>query len=614
MNIKKHIVLRVGFVVGLGMISSLCTLYRLLYIQFEEGEKWKHLATRSTQRTINIGATRGDILAQDEQILATSLPHYQIVMDPSIPAPNFLKENINPFTQKLSRYFSARSPEFYKKQIWEARKEHKKYLILRKKSITHQQKKDISRWNFVKEGRLKSGIFFEKMEKRFLPHRFMAYRTIGHVDWKHQGVVGIENSFNQELSGMSTKMFAEPSNGTWYPVQQESKIIHKKGNDVITTLDVGIQEIVEEELLNALMKHRATRGIAIVMEVQTGKIRAIANLSQDPSGKYAERYNYAVGEEGSVEPGSTFKTISMLTLLEKTDVALSDTVNTGVGEWTFYTETMRDARKGGFGVITVQEVFEHSSNIGMAKLITHYFRDRPQEFTDYLKYLRVNEILDFQIRGEAKPSLIEPQDSLWSGTSLPWLAHGYEVKTTPLQLLNFYNAIANEGKMMKPYLVQEIRNKEKRRTKIFQPQVLIPKIASQETLKQIQKLLEGVVKRGTARPIQGSSYGIAGKTGTAKKYESGKYVDQYYTSFLGYFPIHKPKYTAAIIVDEPKGELIHGGDVAAPVFRKIADRIFLLDPELHQNFLTEKKAIEPEEDKIYPVIKAGNIQPILKIS
>ncbi len=331
----------------------------------------------------------------------------------------------------------------------------------------------------------------------------------------------------------------------------------------------------------------------------TGEIKAIANLGRVDSLRYVEKYNYIVGSEGLTEPGSTLKLASMMALFEGTSVKPTDSVETGNGKYKFYESTMTDVKYGGYGTITVQEAFEKSSNIGISKLVNQHFGTDPQKFINYLYDYGLGTALKFQIKGAAHPYIKDRSDPTWSGTTLPWMSIGYELKVSPLNILTFYNAVANDGKMIEPMLVKKIL-RGNNLVKEFQPRVLSQKICSDKTLKYVQDMLEGVVERGTAKGIRDDDYKIAGKTGTAQKLVNKEYSQTYYSSFVGYFPADKPKYTCIVVIDNPKGVNQYGGEVAAPVFKEIADKIYVRDFEIHEP-IPQVKA----DSTIFPVIRSG---------
>lgn len=386
------------------------------------------------------------------------------------------------------------------------------------------------------------------------------------------------------------------------PVNVASDVKPRNGYDVFTTIDINLQDVAQNSLLRQLERFEAAYGTVVLMEVKTGEIKAMSNLTRTESGSYVEDYNYAV--QGLNDPGSTFKLASMLALLEADKIELTDSVDTGDGTVKFYDRSMEDqsAWKGGYGKLTVQEVFEKSSNVGVSKLVDQYFGKNPQRYIDIIKSTGLGQPLDFQMMGEGIPYIKNTDDKSWSGTSLPWMSVGYETAITPLQTLAFYNAVANDGKMIQPIIVKSIR-KGNQIVEEFKAKTLDKKIASKATLEKLKIMLEGVVERGTAKNIKNDFYKIAGKTGTAQKLINGRYYKQrYYASFAGYFPADEPLYSCIVVIDDPKGWNSFGGDVSAPVFKEIADMIFALDLGLHDTFKEERLA----KEGTFPVIRAGN--------
>ncbi len=601
MSIKKDIVLRVRVAFILTFLVAGAIVFRIAKIQYVEGEEWRSLGQTLGMQVMNVKATRGNIYADDGSLLATSLPFYRLALDPYLPADGLYKNNIDSLSYLLAKYYKDLSPTQYKRKINEARKAGRRYLTINRKEIGYQEKKQMMQWPLLREGRLKGGVIFEKVEKRFLPFSHLGIRTIGRVDADDRGTVGLEYSFNQQLAGINGKgLYQKMAGGGWKPVYDGTEQRPVDGYDIVTSINVNLQDVTESALLNELKKHEADYGVAIVMEVATGEIKAISNLSRNSKGEYYERYNYAVGSQGSREPGSTFKLASMIALLEETDIKLSDSLDTGDGKLEFFDKTMRDHKPGGFGKLTVQEIFEKSSNIGVAKLTSHYFDNNPEKYINYLKKMNLHQPLDFQMVGEGKPYIKDPSDSTWSGVSLPWMSHGYELKMTPLQMLALYNAVANDGKMVKPKIVKGVM-KADRMMESYDTEVINDRIASKETLRKVKSMMEGVVERGTAKNINHSHYKIAGKTGTAKKVKNGRYVKEYYTSFAGYFPAEAPRYSCIVVIDNPKGYQIYGSDVSAPVFKEIADKIYSLELDMHEI----ESDVRIAKSGIFPYIKAG---------
>lgn len=601
MSIKRDIVLRVRIAFILTFLVAGAVVFRIAKIQYVEGEEWRSLGETLGIQAMNVKATRGNIYADDGSLLATSLPFYRLAIDPYLPSNGLYKNNIDSLCYLLSRYYGDLTPTQYKRKIDQARKDGRRYLTLNRQEIGYQDKKYMENWPLFREGRLKGGVLFEKVEKRFLPFSHLGIRTIGSVNSDDRGVVGLEYSFNKQLAGVNGKgLYQKMAGGGWKPIYDGTERRPVDGYDIQTTINVDLQDVTESALLDELQKHDADYGVAIVMEVKTGQIKAISNLSRNTDGDYYERYNYAVGSQGSREPGSTFKLASMIALLEETDIKLGDSIDTGDGSLEFFDKTMRDHSPEGFGKLTIQEVFEKSSNIGVAKLISHYFGNEPEKYINYLKRMNLHQPLDFQMVGEGKPYIKDPSDSTWSGVSLPWMSHGYELKMTPLQMLTLYNAVANNGKMVKPMIVKGVM-KADRMVEEFDTEIINDRIASKETLRKVKLMMEGVVERGTAKNINHSHYKIAGKTGTAKKVKNGRYVREYYTSFAGYFPAEAPRYSCIVVIDNPKGYQIYGSDVSAPVFKEIADKIYSLELDMHEIGTQERTYVTG----VFPYIKAG---------
>ena len=603
MNTRSSILLRVRVAYLLVVIVAGGIVYRIFTIQNIEGEKWKKKAESIALQYRNVKATRGNIYSDNGSLLATSLPFYKVAFDPSLVNEKTFNAKIDSLSYLLSSFYKDNSKDTYKRRINDARLSGRRYMVLNREEINYQAKKQMTEWPIFRKGRMKGGVIFEKVETRFRPFSYLGYRTIGTINEEtNRGVVGLEYSFNKQLMGRNgSALYQKISGGNWKPVFDGTEVKPQNGLDIVSTINVDLQDVAELALLKALYANDADYGCVIVMEVETGEIKAISNLSKNSKGEYWESYNYAVGSQGSREPGSTFKLASMIALFEDSRTGLLDTVDTGNGEFQFYDQTMKDHKPGGFGKLTVQEVFEKSSNIGTAKLIVNEFGDDPQRFINHLDNMGLTKPLGFQMVGEGKPFIKDPSDSTWSGVTLPWMSHGYELTMTPLHTLTLFNAVANEGRMIQPVIVKEVKAADKV-LETFETKTISRKICSDITLVKVREMLEGVVEKGTARNINNSYYKIAGKTGTAKQLVNGRYANKYYASFAGYFPAESPKYSAIVVIDNPKRYLIYGGsDVAAPVFKEIADKIYAIDMELNDPFV-EQKVVEG----VFPVVRAGN--------
>ncbi len=597
MNIKKSILIRVRLAFLAVVVFAVCVAAKVGHIQFVEGDKWVKMGNDISFDYKKVKATRGNIYSDNGSLLATSLPFYKVAMDPTLVKDDVFKEGIDSLSYLLSRYYKDRSATDYKRMIRDARETNKQYLVINRKQINYQVKKEMSSWPIFREGRLRGGVLFEKIDVRYRPFSHLSRRTIGFVNENGNGA-GLEYSFEKDLGGQDGEaLFQKIAGGAWKPVFDANNIKAVDGMDIQTTLDINLQDVAETALYDAMKGHDADEGTVVVMEVKTGEIKAISNLSRD-GGDYVEKFNHAIG--GSFEPGSTYKLVTMMALLEETGVKLNDMIETGNGEYTFYKHKVRDHDEGGYGTITVQQSFEVSSNIAMAKLADKHFGLKPQKFVDYADRLKLSKPLGLQITGESTPKIPRPKDKDWSGITLPWMAYGYGFEMSPMHTLVLYNAVANDGVMIKPILVKRVMKADET-IEEYETEVLNSKICSKNTLNQLRLLLEGVVDRGTASNLKNANYRIAGKTGTAVILENGRYTKKVVTSFVGYFPAHAPKYTAIVLIKNPRGIYQYGNSVAGPVFKRIADNIYSRDLQLHMAM--EKKAVL--EAGVFPTIRAG---------
>lgn len=569
-----------------------------------EGERWAAMGERITFDYKRVKATRGNIYSDNGSLLATSLPFYKIAFDATIPTDEVFKAGVDSLAYHLSRFFKDRSQKEYKRFLIDARETGKQYVVVNRRKVDYQEKKMMMKWPIFREGRLRGGAIFEKVDVRYMPFANLARRTVGFINENEHGA-GLEYSFNEQLAGQDGYAYYQKiAGGVWKPVFDANNIKAVNGLDLQTTLDINLQDVAETALHRAMLQHKADDGMVVVMEVKTGEIKAISNLSSDGNGHYSEKLNFAAH---NFEPGSTFKLVTMMALLEDGRVRLTDTIDTGNGEVQFYNHKVRDYVQGGFGKITVQDAFEASSNVAMAALVDEHYGLKPGEFLAYLDKLHMTSKMGIQIAGEAEPKVVRPGEKGWSGISLPWMSYGYGFEVTPLHILALFNAVANDGVMIKPVIVEAIKRADSQQEQ-FETEILNKRICSRETLEKLRTLLEGVVERGTARSIRGTHYRIAGKTGTAQILENGRYTRKYVTSFVGYFPAHAPKYSAMVLIKNPRGWYQYGSNVAAPVFKEIADNIYARDIELHAPMTAEKIA-NPD---VLPFIRGGR-QPELTL-
>lgn len=604
MAVRDEIVLRSGIVYFIIALLAIAVLAMILVLQIVQHGKWSAMSEKYVYQTTEMPADRGDILAMDGRLLASSVPYYTIYMDTRSTGMSQAtwSKGINGLSAGLERLVGERSASEWKAVITRARERGDRYFLI-KRRVDFETLKQLKTLPIFREGQFKGGMVAQAENRRILPNSELAARTIGYLNLGTEGTeVGIEGSFEKDLAGRNGIVVKQRlTGGDWITVDDASSVKSWNGNDVITTIDIDLQDVASSALKNQLKKHNAHHGCAIVMEVATGDIRAIVNLEEGRDGDYHETYNYAIGE--STEPGSTFKLPALMAALEDGVIDTGDIVDTGTGSVKFYNKVIRDTREEGYGELTVSQVFELSSNVGTSKLIYEHYKDHPRDFVNRLYAMKLNEKLDIQLKGEGEPLIRYPGDKLWSGLSLPMMSHGYEVQLTPLQILTFYNAVANNGRMMRPRFVTAVmRNGQMIRH--FEPDVIINSIASRNTIRKARKMMEGVVERGTAINLKNANYKIAGKTGTAQiakgrsGYRSGVRIS-YQASFVGYFPADNPLYSCIIVVNAPSNGVYYGNLVAGSVFREISDKIYAT------NFYRDYRNAEILE-KTQSVPEAGN--------
>ena len=587
MDEKKDILRRVYLVYIFCCVFALAVVGRVCYIQFGQGEYWKAVALNFTVRELDIEAVRGNIFASDGSLLATSLPYYEVAIDPSANENSIseamYEDSVKMLSLELARLLPAKTSSEYFQMLITAKRKGLQYQLIAR-NVSHQQLQEIKKFPLFRLGRYKGGLIYVQTNKRERPFRMLASRTIGYIGDSGRGKVGLEGAYDSVLTGVSGKrLMRRIAGGVWMPLNNENEIEPQHGKDIVTTIDINIQDVAENALLNSLTEHNAKYGCVVLMEVQTGEIRAIANLTRQDSGIYLEDYNYAIADVR--EPGSTFKLASFLVAMDDGLLELNDEVDLNGGAYKYFGIVMQDSHDPKKDIVTAEEAFWESSNVGISRLICARYSKQPRKFTDGLHRLRFGEPLGLTIKGEGRSMIRNAGEKGWSGTSLPWISIGYESLITPMQTLTLYNAVANDGKMMKPMFVKEVREKGQV-THVYEPEVLNPAIAKPETIKQARKLLEGVVQNGTAKNMKNTVYQVAGKTGTAQVANDGKYKGDkltYQASFVGYFPADKPRYTCIVIVNAPSNDVYYGGLVAGPIFKQIADRVYATELDIHES-------------------------------
>lgn len=582
MEVKKDILWRVYLCfIGMGLFA-VAILVKVFFVQNVDGNYWRSMADSLHTRYVSLDADRGTIYSEEGRMLSTSIPYFDVRID--FAADNLrekngkvFKDNVDSLSIYLSRLFNDRTPEEYKQILREGFKSKDRYFLL-KRDIQFDQYQQLRTFPMFRLGKNKGGLIAETKNKRINPFKLLANRTIG-LSRENAQNIGLERTYDSYLKGVTGKrLMRRIAGGTYVPVEGYD-IEPENGRDIITTIDVNMQDIVETALMNMMVSNEAEHGTCILMEVKTGKIKAIANLGRQPDGSYFEDMNYAL-QVG--EPGSTFKLATVISVLDDKFATMNDMVNLHEGEWQVGRRTVFDSEPHpGQTNVTIKHAFELSSNVGMAKLAFQYYSKKPNEFVAHLKKLKLDKSTGIDLVGEGRPVIKSTASKTWSATSLPWMAFGYEVLVSPLQTCMLYNAVANNGKMMKPYLVNSIMEYGKP-VKEFEPTVVLDSICSKSTLRQVKQMLEGVVMNGTAKGLWTRYYKFAAKTGTALVANGNRgYSDKIYqSSFAGYFPANDPQFTCVVVIkNKAHAAKFYGAAVAGPVFREVADKLFAIAVE-----------------------------------
>ncbi len=606
LNVKNEVLIRVYSVAAVVLVMAVVILTRLFQLTVTDAHKWEAKADSLYVKLVDVPSQRGNILADDGSLLATSLPFFDIHFDAKaegLTPEIFNDQAVDSLAWLLSTYIDQSYTQGAYRQ-WldtlrsaDPRTRGIRYVPIAK-NLPYSKMMLIKTFPIFREGRHAGGFIAEQTSRRERPFKILAHRTIGYSQREGALPVGIEGSFNTILEGKRDdapkQLMLRVPGDIYIPINDLAEIEPASGDDVVTTLDINIQDAAESALLNACETHNADHGCAIVMEVKTGKIRAMANIGRAKSeGKtgYWETYNYAVGER--VEPGSMFKLATFMAMLEAGELDdFNEKIPVFAGKVKIYDEELVDAVPHGLDSMTIRQIFAQSSNVGTATLTMKYFKSNPAAFVKQLREFNLDMPTGIEIGGEENPIVKNPDDpkSEWSGTTLPWMSIGYELLLTPMQLLTFYNAVANDGRMVKPYLVQRTEHYGEI-MKEFRPYTIKRSIASKNTIRKAKELLREVVVSGTAHNINTDNYEIAGKTGTAQlnyhKFRASKGI-RHQAGFCGFFPADNPVYSCIVVISEPERGGYHGAEVAAPVFRQIADKCFAMKAELHKPVNAEK--------------------------
>lgn len=573
MNIKKGILNRVYFSMILVLVFGVLIIGKIVKLQFTEKEKWENISKEQSIRYKEVPALRGNIYSHNGSLLASSLPRFNAFWDSKAGGvtEELFQNKVDSLAFKLSLSFPKRSEAEWRSYLLEQQKKSNRYIKI-ENNIGFSKAKEIRQFPIFRLGKYKGGLILEEESKRKQPYGLLAARTIGFS--RPQIHVGVEGAYDSVLAGVQGKRLEEKLyGGVWRPLKDQNLVEPKDGLDVYTTLDIELQDVAESALYKTLLKNNAHHGCAVLIEVETGAVKAIANLERQKDGRYLETYNYAIGE--STDPGSTFKTLSFMALLEDGKINLDDSIDLEGGKTEYYDQTMIDASTPKSKYQSYRRCFELSSNVGTSKAVQKAYGNKPQNFIKHIQKAHLDQKLGFELKGESKPYVKQPGDRDWYGTTLPWMSIGYEILLNPLQIAAFYNAIANDGKMMKPYIISNIK-KAGKSIEDIKPTILEKRICSKETAAKLKELMEGVVERGTATNLKNLGLKVAGKTGTAQVALGSKGFSKtsHTASFAGYFPADNPKYTCYVVVNRPSNGIYYGSLVAGPVFREIADKVY----------------------------------------
>lgn len=578
----KNISYRIYFMAFVIFLLAIAIVVKLTNIQWVEGDYYRQLAKERTVRNFVIPANKGNLYSADGSLLATSIPSYKIRIDAMASTKEDFNTSLQPLCDSLSAMLGKPS-QYYKTELLRARSNKNRYYLLAR-GLSYSQYLRMKSFPLFNKGVYKGGFIAEQKTVREHPIGLVAERTIGYERVRPDGAMdgkGIEWAFKDYLNGKDGKrLMQKMAKGQWKPIRDENEVEPQDGYDVISTIDVYIQDIAHHALLKQLEYYEAEHGSVVVMETKTGEVKAISNLGRDENGGYTETVNYAVAE--SHEPGSTFKLVDLIALFEDKLADTNTVFDSHGGEITYFNRRVRDSKKGGYGKITLARGFELSSNTVMVQAVYNNYKNDPKKFVAHINRMKLNKPLGLQMKGEGKPIIPQVGEKNWYGTTLPWMAYGYGVSMTPLQTLTLYNAVANDGVMVKPFFVKEIKEWNKS-IKKFDTEIINPKIASDETLGKVRAILENVVKKGTGSKLYSKDFSMAGKTGTAQVGYADKENLYYASSFVGYFPADTPRYSCIVVIHKPsKAKGYYGADVSGPVFKRIAQKVFTDVPSTNE--------------------------------
>lgn len=577
---NKNIMQRYFCIVVLMAIVGISIIVKAAVIMFGERDYWRIVSEQYVATNVVVKPMRGNILSADNQLMASSLPEYKIYMDfvaGGKEKDSLLMLHLNEICEGMHKIFPDKSVAEFKAHIKKGRREKKRNYLLYPNRISYIQYKEVKQLPVFNLSRYKGGFKELAFNQRKKPFGSLAQRTLGDMyPALDSAKNGLELAFDSILRGTNGLTHRQKVMNKWLNIVDRPPV---DGCDIISTIDVGMQDIAEKALVDKLKEIDAISGVAVLMEVETGDVKAIVNMTKCNDGEYREIRNDAIAN--MMEPGSTFKTASIMVALEDGYITPDDEVDTGNGIMPMYGRFMRDHNwhRGGYGKISVSRILEVSSNVGVSYIIDKYYHNNPQKFVDGLKRMSIDKPLHLQIPGEGTPNIKGPKEKYFAKTTLPWMSIGYETQIPPINILTFYNAIANNGKMVKPRFVTAAM-KGNEVVQKYPVEVINPKICSDTTLSQIKMILRRVVSQGLAKPAGSKQFSVSGKTGTAQisqgaaGYKSG--TVSYLVSFCGFFPSEKPKYSCIVSIKIPHGPA-SGGLMAGSVFSKIAERVYAKD-------------------------------------
>ncbi len=572
MSKKQQIVTRIYIGYLVICMVGVAIVGRAFYLQTYKGDYYISLADSLTIFPKTIDAERGNIYAADGRLLATTLPVFDVRIDFKVTHEfsELFEQKVDSFALLMSATFKDKTKEQYLRELWRERNKKTRYYLL-KRNVNYALMNEMRTWPLFREGQYKSGLIAVQDNKRLMPFGWLAERTIGYTNKAHGGA-GLEKRFDSVLTGTEGKVLVQKiAGGVTIPLESVENIPSKPGRDVYTTIDIEYQDVAQDALHRALKHHGADHGCVVLMETATGKIRAIANLGRTKDSSYSELKNYAVWEAEA--PGSTFKLATVAALMEDGHVNSNTKVEMGDGSAKFYKLTIKDHGTPEAAVMDLKRCIEVSSNVAVAKLADQYYNSNKQKFYTHLERFGFAEPVGIEIDGAAKP-ILHPVKK-WNGTSVPYLAHGYELQITPLHTLNFYNTIANNGVMIRPTMIEKV-TEYNHTIDSFETTVIREQVLSAQTLANLRMMLEGVVENGTAKNLKTDYLKIAGKTGTAKiaQGKEGYKKAVYQASFCGYFPAENPLYTMIVVINSPSQNGYYGNVVAGTIFREVADKVY----------------------------------------